>query len=214
MSKLAILLFFSLTYITAFSQNLRTLYKEDYNLDSLKNLYGKNKTFIKDLELQSLIALSYYPELKNARITFKAAHKESIAKTTVTFFSLFSSSDKHFIIYINALKTSTGVLLSDASFNAQIGAIAHELAHVADFKSKGLLEMIWWGLTYLEKNHRIKKERQTDMATIQHGLGWQLYDFTYFVLSDSSVNNRYRKFKEKNYFHPEEISQLLKENGY
>ena len=36
--------------------------------DSLKELYGNNKTFIPKLELQALIALSHYPELKNIKI--------------------------------------------------------------------------------------------------------------------------------------------------
>ena len=39
--------------------------------DSLYQSYGSNKKFVKEFELQSLIALSYYPELKNVPITFE-----------------------------------------------------------------------------------------------------------------------------------------------
>src|SRR5437763_14580879 len=43
---------------------------------NLLNAYGKNKELIPEFALQTLIALSYYPELKNTHIKFifKPAH--------------------------------------------------------------------------------------------------------------------------------------------
>lgn len=182
---------------------------EEYNKDSLKNIYGKNKEFISEYELQCLIALSNYPELVNAKISFRLADKESMAKTTITFFSIFNRRDKHFIIYINNNRDRTGVLLKDAPFNAQVGTIGHELAHAVDFKNKHILEMGLWGIKYLNKKHTIKIERKTDMATIEHNLGWQLYDFVDFVLNNSTANEEYKLFKKQNYLQPNEILRLI-----
>ena len=159
-----IILFWVLNLLSTqlYSQGVPTS-SSSINKDSLKNIYGYNKHFIPEYELQSLIALSYYPELKETEITFRPVDIESIAKTTITFFSIFSSTEKHFIIYINTNKNRTGLLLSDAPFTAQVGAIGHELAHVANFRKKSLAGMVWWGINYLSKKHRIKSERKTDI---------------------------------------------------
>ncbi len=177
--------------------------------DSVKNIYGNNKEFIPEYELQSLVALSFYPELINTKITFRLADKESVAKTTITFFSILHNRDKHFIIYINDNKRRTGIVLQEASFNAQIGAIGHELAHVADFDTKNISEMIGWGIKYFFKKSKVDIERKTDIATIQHGLGMELYYFVDFVLNHSNANNEYKKFKRLNYLSPAELLQRI-----
>ena len=194
----------------AFSQGVNTVSPAGMNKDSLKNIYGNNKHFISGYELQSLIALSYYPELKETEITFRLVNIESIAKTTITFFSIFNSAEKHFIIYINSNKNRTGMLLIDAPFTAQVGAIGHELAHVANFRKKSLAGMVWWGINYLSKKHMIKIERETDISTIAHGLGIELYSFVDFVLNSSSANENYKKFKRLHYLSPAEIMEMVK----
>ena len=194
----------------AFSQGVNTASPAGMNKDSLKNIYGNNKHFISGYELQSLIALSYYPELKETEITFRLVNIESIAKTTITFFSIFNSAEKRFIIYINSNKNRTGMLLIDAPFTAQVGAIGHELAHVANFRKKSLAGMVWWGINYLSKKHMIKIERETDISTIAHGLGIELYSFVDFVLNSSSANENYKKFKRLHYLSPAEIMEMVK----
>ena len=193
-----------------YSQGIHKIVLSSVNKDSLKNIYGNNKEFIPGYELQSLIALSFYPELINTKITFRLADKESIAKTTITFFSVFNSADKHFIIYINNNKNRTGLLLQETSFNAQVGAIGHELSHVADFNKRSFLGMVWWGIKYVSKKSRVKIERRTDISTIQHGLGMELYYFVDFVLNHSTANSQYKKFKRLNYLTPAEILELTK----
>ena len=208
MQKLCVLFCFFIT-LQLSAQNLRKLEAADYNADSLRKIYGLNKKFIPILELQSLIALSHYPELINTTITFRMADKESIAKTTFTFFSVFKKKNKHFIIYLNNKKENTGFTLEEAPFNAQIGAIAHELAHVADFKKKNFFETAWWAIQYLNKKNRIRLERQTDALTVKHTLGWQLYDFVDFIMNGSFANEQYKTFKYTYYLHLNEIQKLI-----
>ncbi len=191
------------------SQGVQKQLLSSINIDSLKNIYGNNKEFIPEYELQSLVGLSFYPELINTKITFRLADKESVAKTTITFFSILHNRDKHFIIYINDNKSRTGIVLQEASFNAQVGAIGHELAHVADFNTKNFSEMVRWGIKYIFKKSKVNIERKTDIATIQHGLGMELYYFVDFVLNHSNANNEYKKFKRLNYLSPVELIQRI-----
>lgn len=188
---------------------MTSLKPSDFNKDSLQKIYGSNKEFIKGLELPALVALSHYPELKNTRISFKLKNIESTGKTTFTFFSLFTPYNKHFIIWINNNKSRTGFLLQEVSFNAQIGALGHELAHVADFMNRGTLNIAGWALRYLNKNHQREIERQIDLATIHHGLGWQLYDWTNTIMSNPALSIKYKEMRHRNYLRAEEIREEI-----
>ncbi|HUS00787.1 MAG TPA: hypothetical protein VMY77_03630, partial [Chitinophagaceae bacterium] len=66
------------------------------------------------------------------------------------------------------------------------------------------------GITYLFKRGRMNIERKTDISTIQHGLGMELYYFVDFVLNHSTANSQYKKFKRLNYLTPAEILALTK----
>lgn len=180
------------------------------NIDSLKIIYGRHKHLLKEFEMQSLIALSYYPELWNENITFKYKGFNSSAQTTMAFGSIFKKTDKRYIIYINNDSTKTGLLLNDAPYNAQVAVIGHELAHVVDFKSRGFFDMALWGLKYLFIKTSTKIERKTDRITIQHGLGLHLYYWADFILNHSTANKHYKKIKEKKYMHPDEILKYMR----
>ena len=140
-----------------------------YNVDSLKKIYGIKKQLLKQYELQTLVALSYYPELLNEHIRFKYSHVNSIAQTTVTFGSIFKKIIETYIIIINDNRERKGLLLSDAPFDAQVAVLGHELAHVNDFRNRSFFDMTWWGLSYLAIKQRTKIEKRTDMSTIRHG---------------------------------------------
>jgi hypothetical protein len=201
---------YCLISLQLYSQNIPAISAFDYNKDSLIKIYGRNKIFIPQYELQCLTALSFYPELIDVKINFIPADKESTAKTTIAFLSILKSNDKHYIIYINNNKSKNGLLLQDASFNAQVGAIGHELAHVTNFKRKNFLQMCFWGIKYIFKKLKLRIENNTDISTIKHGLGYQLYDFVDFVLNHSSATESYKIFKKKNYLSPDQILQYIK----
>ena len=180
------------------------------NIDSLKMIYGRHKHFLKKFEMQSITALSFYPELWNENIAFKYKAINSTAQTTMTLASIFKKTDKKYIIYINNDSTKTGILLSDAPDNVQVAVIGHELAHIVDFKSRGFFDLALWGLKYLFVKTSTKIERKTDRITIQHGLGWPLYDWADYVLNQSAPHKHYKKIKEKKYMQPDEILQYMK----
>lgn len=180
-----------------------------YNIDSLKNMYGNKKQLLKEYELQTLIALSYYPELVNTHIKFKYSEINSTARTTVTFGSIFKKINKHYIILVNDDRETTGVVLSDAPYDAQIAVIGHEFAHVTDFKSRSFFDMILWGFKYLFVKQQTTIEIRADKLTIRHGLGWPLYYWADFLLNHSKANKHYKRIKETRYMQPDEILEFM-----
>jgi len=99
-------------------------------------------------------------------------------------------------------------------FNGQIGLLAHELAHIADYETKSALAIIWDGVRYLFPGFKRKFEKATDHRTIRHGAGWQLYDFADFVMNRSKAPKYYKKYKRDYYMDPGEIIRVMKEAGY
>lgn len=180
-----------------------------FNIDSLNNIYGKNKRILKEYESASLIALSYFPELSQEFIQFKFNNINSTARTTVTFFSLFKRINKQYIIYINDDIPKTGILLYQAPFDAQVAVIAHELAHVSDFRNRNFSGMARWSANYLFEKNIAKIERDTDKIVIEHGLGRQLYDWADFVLNSPACNKHYLKIRQKRYLLPNEIKEYI-----
>lgn len=178
--------------------------------DSLRYNYGKHKHFIKQYELASLIALSYFPELAGEHITFKTGSLRSTAMTTVSFPSILFKNGKHYIIHINENIRTTGVLLSQVPFPGQVALIAHELSHVADFKKRGGLSMLVWGTGYLFTGFHTRIEKKADACVIKKGLGRELYCWTDFVLNHADANPHYLKMKKEKYLLPEEILALIK----
>lgn len=173
-------------------------------------MYGIKKQLLKKYELQTLIALSYYPELLNEHIRFEYSEFNSTAQTTVTFGSIFKKINKQYVVFINDDIMKTGLLLSDAPFDAQVAVLGHELAHVTDFKTRGFFDMVWWGLSYLVVKQRTRIETRADESTIRHGLGWPLYSWADFVLNHSRANKRYKRIKETKYMQPDEILEYIK----
>ena len=45
--------------------------------------------------------------------------------------------------------------------------------------------------------------------TIKRGLGWQLYNWSFYVLYESDAKLEYKEFKKTIYLEPEEISEII-----
>jgi hypothetical protein len=187
-----------------------------HKTDSLRHFFGSNKFIPEELELCCLIALSYYPELKNTSIVFKkAAIKTTLnARPKLTSILFCSKTKRTYIIRINNRKSKGTILISDADFNSKIGLLGHEFAHVEDYSNRRFFGVISRGISYTNKRSKQKFEHQTDLETIHRGLGHQLYDWAYFVLYISKASEEYKEFKREIYLTPEQISTEMKRIGY
>lgn len=91
-----------------------------------------------------------------------------------------------------------------------MAVLGNELSHITDFKGRGFLELALWAMRYLFVKRRAKIERATDMDTIEHGLGWQLYAWAEYFVNESHPNKHYRKMREKKYLRPDKILAYMK----
>jgi hypothetical protein len=177
--------------------------------DSLLSLYGNNKAFVEEYLNATLIALSYFPELRNTRIEFRYSNERTTMAARPKTLSVFGR--KRYLILINNRADFEGILLNTVPFNAQVGIIAHELEHIADYETRNLIGIVGIGLRYLDPVRRVLFEREIDRATIQRGLGWQLYDWAMYSMFESeNATEKYQIFKRENYKNPEEIEHLIR----
>jgi len=174
--------------------------------DSLLSNYGSKKKFVKEFELQSLIALSYYPELKNVPITFQYHDIKTTMEVRPEFASAFKNHNRKYIIFIdNEVYGDKGLLLKDVPFNAQIGVIGHELAHIMDFEKRSIKSLLLLAIDYVTLKNHARYERSIDEYAIRRGFGWQELEFADFMQSRSNVTSGYKRFKQINYMSSSEI---------
>ena len=165
----------------AFSQTTKkyaqkfTYQRIDYQpkIDSLRNLCGHRKKIPKVFELQTLLAISHYPDLYQVKIKFKCRKNAGLPISARPSFVDFIHSRKNRRYKIVMRNGSRYVL--NRNFDQQVGLIGHELAHIQYYRHKSFLSLIKVGFRYVtSQKYRIKFELDTDLRTIQYGLGWQL----------------------------------------
>lgn len=178
---------------------------------ALMEKYAANKNLDSEFELPSLLALSYYPELKSNQIRFQQKNIKTTMQCVPKLNFIFRKKENRIyaISIDNKIRNKKGLLLKDVPFNAQVGVIGHELAHVVDYNSKTNMGIIFLGIGYLLPKKRRQVENRVDEITIAHGLGHQVKNFSNFVLNNEDLNERYLKYKRKYYYSPKQLMQVM-----
>ena len=127
-------------------------------VEELRDSYGNNKKFLEDLELASLIALSFYPELENTYIQFKRSNTKTTMETRPVIGSLFKRKiNRKYTIHVdNKLLDNNGILVDSIPFNALVGLIGHEYAHVVQYEGMNIYEFGRLGSRYSKESFKIK----------------------------------------------------------
>lgn len=185
----------------------------------LKSKCGTNKELIATYENQMLIALSYFPELKDIHIRFKVKNRTTPLATRPAFFSMFRSAKKRTYIITISKKSTTyldTIIFKNLNYNAQIGVLGHELGHISDYLNKGFGKMSVIALNeFFSKKAVDKFEFNTDLNCINHGLGYQLLDWSTNVRENlKRVNwlgavNLTTDEKSERYMNPTTIHTIL-----
>lgn len=180
--------------------------------------FGKNKELPKGFELQTLLALRHYPELRDTKIDF-IIDDVSIPLSSRPHWSsmLRSAKNRSYQIIIDSELEGArkALLLKNQPFNAQIGVIGHELAHTSYYLNRSFFGIASDALCQLT-GCRIKFERATDRRLIDYGLGWQRFDHAAFVRGQVSPD-RASTFTDEGgggaYMSPAEIMQIMQSYG-
>lgn len=185
-----------------------SLQYSEQQLDSIERLFP-NLTLIHQYRTVILTALSFYPDLREVSIEFCYNNEATTMACRPVYSSLFSKK-RHYRIFINNAPDFEGILLHNVPFNAQIGVIGHELAHVAQYEHLSTIEFVQLGLTYLNERGKRMIERTTDEHTIERGLGWQLKEWAQYSMYDSPhATAEYKLFKQRIYMSPSEIENAM-----
>lgn len=188
-------------------------------LQELKREFGTYKIIPLVYETQILIALSYFPELKNTYIEFRLKKKETPLSSRTRLSGLLQSANKRKYLVTISQETKqylTPILFKNLHFNGQIGVLGHELSHIADYTNKGFGKM---GQIIVIEVFSKKKvdtfEYNTDLACINHGLGYQLLDWSSSVRNSlgrenwRGANNVKANTKNERYMNPKTIMQIM-----
>ena len=188
-------------------------------LMELRNKFNTNKMIPSVYEAQILIALSYFPELKNTSIEFRLKKTNTPLSSRPNFFGLLQSPKKRkYIVTISEATNSRlePILFKNLNFNAQIGVLGHELSHISDYRTKGFNRMSNLLLIEIFSKKQVDKfEGRTDLICIHHGLGYQLLDWSKSVRQNLKIdnwrgaNNVEFKSKRERYLNPETITKII-----
>lgn len=155
------------------------------SLSFLQNEYGSNKTIPSEYKKQILIALSFFPELKNTSIGFRVLKTCKAPLTTIPSFTsiLKSPGKRQYIITIRNLQSKNlePILFENLPYNAQVGVIGHELSHVVDFDRQSTWKLLNGGIRHISSKYIDHFEYNTDSICIAHGLGYQLLEWSKYV---------------------------------
>ena len=204
--------------------NSQTITKEFKKNSSVlffpKSKILKNKTIPLQYDTITRIALMYYPELENTKIKIRIKMQASPLTARPSLFAIFSrASKRNYIITISNKVDSkfSTILLSNLSFNSQIGVIGHELGHIADYNSRYGIYFIKLLFMHLNKRKMDRFEYNTDMRCIEHGLGYQLLSWSKEVrlklnlIQWKGIKHLNKQGRER-YMNPESITKTISQS--
>lgn len=182
--------------------------------------YAKNKSYPKKIEQQLLTALSFYPELKGVRIIFRYKKTKTPLTSRPRILHIFKRRKRRTYIITLSSETTTSyapILFDNLPYNAQIGVLGHELGHIAYYINANSFKIIGLGFGLLNSKKVDTFEYNTDKATIEHGLGYQLYDWSVFVRKALGITAWKGTYKEKEqnterYMNPETILKIMEKH--
>ncbi|MCC5612971.1 hypothetical protein LC612_41360 [Nostoc sp. CHAB 5834] len=178
--------------------------------------FRQNKLIPSPIEKNVLVALSFYPELKNTPIqfVFKPKIKSSIMQAQPVFGTLLAKkSSRKYRINISALftLTHTAIPIHQLPDDILIGWIGHELGHIMDYENRSNTGLIGFGLSYLTSPRYVKKVEQiADQFAVSHGLGPYLIKTKRFILDHAELPQAYKDKIARLYVSPEEIVEQVR----
>ena len=183
--------------------------------------FETSKIIPNNIKPQVLIALSFYPELKDVDITFRFRKRVTPLASRPKILSTFKRKGKRAYVITISTKSNerlTPILFCNLPFNAQIGVLGHELGHITEYKNKNSIQLLSIAISLLNSKYTNHFEFNTDLICINHGLGFQLYDWSRYVRRTLKImewkgasnlsNNEEDSFNQR-YMNPQTIKKNI-----
>jgi hypothetical protein len=148
------------------------------------------------------IRANSYPELKGLEIEIKLFDSKSdYFRTRFTFTSFLFGRNLRYVLRVNR-----NVFSHNAPEDGLRAIVAHELGHIAYFKSKNRVRHLCL-IRLATKGFTARFERRTDLKAIAQGFGEGLKSYRQWLYGQIPSNKL--EEKKRNYFSPEEIDAIL-----
>lgn len=178
-------------------------------LDSILTEYALNKDFDTAMLLPSLLAIQYYPELKDAHIEFRYRKIPTLMAARPRIWSCLGNADnRKYVIFISTNpKNRSHQIFNNMSLKSKTGIIGHEYAHLVDYQNRSGFGMLFFGINYLVNKRSI--ERDTDKITIERGLGNEMLEYNVHIKECRFASPKYLARKKKYYLSVAEIREMV-----
>lgn len=188
-----------------------------------RKVYGVNKSMPAEFEKQILTALSYFPELRETKITFTLIKGNSgVIETRPEWLSIFRNSrSRAYVVFIgdSSAKYSPPFKFRDSPVDGQVGIIGHELSHILYFSGKNTFGLLKTGIAHVSTRYMDNFENKTDSVCIERGFGYQLIDWNIYLRKafgmkdpengpDPFLNDTTRE----RYMSPERIREVMRKS--
>ncbi len=179
--------------------------------------FSNNKQIPKIMELQILMALSHYPELKDTHIRFIFTQqlKGSVMAARPVIATLLGSRKKRMydILISPVFKLQHTIEpIHQVDDDVLVGWVGHELGHIMDYERRNTWSVAKFGLLYwLSKSYIRKAERVADTFAVNRGMGHFILATKQFILGHSGLSQRYKNKIARLYLSPDDIVKLVKE---
>ena len=128
------------------------------------------------------------------------------------FCSVFRSPHKRkYVIVVDTFfHKKPKVYFDSLTYNSRVGIAGHELAHIASYQKLSSFKFIGFLFSYaFSSKYRTKIEKRTDELTIDHNLGEELYELSYYIFNKAVTSEKYKRYKSKHYYKPTDIRALV-----
>jgi hypothetical protein len=180
-------------------------------MKALRKKFRYVKVKNKELEKYVYCALSFYPELKNKRITFKHmnfglfSHPVLMAAARFKILSVITGK-RHYVVFLN--KKYSKNLLKEFSFHSTVYLFAHELSHIVDYEQKNRKALVKFGARYVLANHRRLSEFETDARVVHRGLGKHMARYLDELRCSRKVPKRFKRYRHSIYMRKDDLKRL------
>ncbi|SDF21862.1 hypothetical protein SAMN05421636_1211 [Pricia antarctica] len=188
--------------------------------------FTTNKKIPKAIQSQALRALSFYSELKTSHIIFRFRKRITPLSSKPQVLSTFKKrKNRKYVITISTKsnKKLDPILFFNLPYNAQIGVLGHELAHISEYDTMNTAQLITLIFKLLNSKYTDQFEFNTDLIGINHGLGYQLYDWSQYVRSaldipewrgaDDFYPSNDEEVTKQRYMNPQTIEKFMESNS-
>ncbi len=206
-----------LSSIQAYSD---TLVSTQFDLEVLVEDIGPDKSLLEPFEKAAALAILQYPQLAKAKIEIVESKTSAPLESNFKWSTFFNSkSNRIYRIHINTAENTEfdPVLMHNLPFNAQVGILAHELGHIAYYHKRTAWEILAFGVKYfLDSDFRAQHEQSTDLMPVYQGMGWQIYDYAFYVRNSPASKPLYeefgKEFVDKYYLTPDRILEVMQDH--